>query len=80
MRALDEPDVSGFLARRFARQQLAPDLARAIHQATEGNPLFVVNLVDYWIARGVLVEHDGRWGIDARADDVAGRIRTRCAT
>src|SRR5262245_57298194 len=45
--ALDEPDVSGFLGHRFARHQLAPDLVHAIHQATEGNPLFVVNLVDY---------------------------------
>src|SRR5262245_23276859 len=72
--ALDEPDVSGFLAHRFARHQLAPDLAQAIYQATEGNPLFVVNLVDYWIARGVLVEHDGRWGIDAGLTAVASRV------
>jgi tetratricopeptide (TPR) repeat protein len=37
-------------------------LARRVHQRTEGNPLFMVNVVDYLIAGGILVEHRGQWG------------------
>jgi DNA-binding winged helix-turn-helix (wHTH) protein/predicted ATPase len=33
-----------------------PKLARMIHQRTEGNPLFMVNLVDYLMAEGKLTE------------------------
>jgi DNA-binding winged helix-turn-helix (wHTH) protein/tetratricopeptide (TPR) repeat protein len=36
-------------------------LGRTIHQRTEGNPLFMVNIVDYLITLGVIVEVDGQW-------------------
>jgi len=35
-------------------------LARIIHRRTDGNPLFMVNMVDYLVVRGVLVQSDGR--------------------
>jgi predicted ATPase len=63
--ALDAAEVEDYLAARFPRQQLPLHLGRSIHQATEGNPLFVVNLVDDWTARGVLVERDEGWMLDA---------------
>jgi len=69
LRPLDVAEVGAYLARRFPRQPLAPDLARAVHEATEGNPLFVATLVDYWAAHAVLVERDGRWSLDARRAD-----------
>src|SRR5262249_18923843 len=62
-------DVSAFLASRLPGGRLASDLACAIHDATEGNPLFVVNLVDYWMTHGVLAEHDRQWGLDAGLTD-----------
>ncbi len=34
-------------------------LARVIHRRTDGNPLFMVNVVDSLVARGVLVQSDG---------------------
>ena len=55
---LTEPHVAEYLLARFAigahgRASLQ-QLARAIHQRTEGNPLFMVNVVDYMTAQGVL--------------------------
>ena len=57
---LTEQDVTEYLMARFAvgthgRASLQ-QLARAIHQRTEGNPLFMVNVVDYLSAQGVLGE------------------------
>ncbi|HEX2483842.1 MAG TPA: AAA family ATPase, partial [Myxococcota bacterium] len=66
LRALGVEAVGEYLADRFPDKQLG-HFGRSIHQATEGNPLFVVNLVDYWTSRGVLVEH---WNPDAQLTDV----------
>ena len=57
---LTEQDVAEYLLSRFAAgahgRASFPQLARTIHQRTEGNPLFMVNVVDYMTAQGVLGE------------------------
>ena len=40
-------------------------LARMIHGRTGGNPLFVVNVADDLVRRGVLIERGGRWEVEA---------------
>jgi DNA-binding winged helix-turn-helix (wHTH) protein/predicted ATPase len=52
LRALEAAEIGAYLAARLPGERHAPDLERAIHRATEGNPLFVVTLVDDWTARG----------------------------
>lgn len=37
------------------------DFAQAIHERTDGNPLFMVNVVNDLVRHGVLVEVDGGW-------------------
>jgi DNA-binding winged helix-turn-helix (wHTH) protein/predicted ATPase len=51
---LGEPDVAAYLDARLAEQQQVAlvKAASLIHRRTEGNPLFMVNVVDY------LIEHD----------------------
>jgi predicted ATPase len=55
---LTEEHVTEYLARRFEGEtrQVSPlqKLARTVHQRTEGNPLFMVNVVDYLAAQGGL--------------------------
>jgi predicted ATPase len=62
---LAENHVEDYLAVRFSvgSQDRIPlqGLARAIHQRTEGNPLFMVTVVDDLIRRGGLVEVEGNW-------------------
>ena len=70
MPPLDVAGVAQYLACRFPRQRFPGELAGAIHRATEGNPLFAVNLVDDLVARGVLAEHDELWQLDAQLADV----------
>ncbi|MBI3756766.1 MAG: AAA family ATPase [Deltaproteobacteria bacterium] len=36
-------------------------LARVIQQRTDGNPLFIVNLVDHLLSQGLLVQTEGQW-------------------
>ena len=71
---LTDVEVGQYLAARFPRQQLPPELGRTIHRSTEGNPLFMVNVVDYWLSQEVLVETAGQWHLAAGVEDVAAGV------
>jgi predicted ATPase len=62
LRFLSERDIANYLAARFsdgARASRFGAIAAAIHARTDGNPLFVVDLVDFLLAQGIL-EPSGR--------------------
>jgi DNA-binding winged helix-turn-helix (wHTH) protein/tetratricopeptide (TPR) repeat protein len=62
---LTAEDVAAYLLARFtvdvADQSPWRELARVVHQRTDGNPLFMVNVVDYLVTQGLLVPRDGGW-------------------
>ena len=51
---LAETEIDEYLARRFPAAAFNPALARVLHARTAGNPLFVENLVDSWVERGLI--------------------------
>ena len=53
---LSASEVGSYLAVRFPETKLPSELAHLVHQRTEGNPLFMVNVVDAWEAQGWLEE------------------------
>ena len=57
LKLLNEEDVAGYLAKRFSSNgsQRFDSLAPVIHERTEGNPLFMVNVVDYLVDARLLV-------------------------
>ncbi len=73
LRFLTGVDVNAYLATRFPQRELSPDLAAMIHRSTEGNPLFMVNVLDYWISQRVLIDSDGRWQLAAGLEE-AGAV------
>jgi predicted ATPase len=68
---LNRAAIEEYLANRFrhgARNAepsavLLQELTRAIHQRTEGNPLFMVNAVDYLLTQGAVIRSDGQWDL-----------------
>ena len=59
---LDERAVEKYLRQRCPGDaETITRLARPIHARTEGNPLFMVNVVDDLIARDVLASRGDRW-------------------
>jgi DNA-binding winged helix-turn-helix (wHTH) protein/tetratricopeptide (TPR) repeat protein/type II secretory pathway predicted ATPase ExeA len=59
------PEVDEYLVRRFPAASFHAELAGVLHARTAGNPLFVENLVDSWLERG-LIRHDGdEWVLDS---------------
>src|SRR5262245_31507994 len=71
---LAEVDVAAYLAQRFGAETSSSGLALAVHQRTDGNPLFMVRLADELVAIGVLVEEAGRWFVRGPRDGVARAV------
>ena len=61
---LDASAVGEYLARRFPGDAASTELAALIQQRTGGNPLFVVNIADDLVRRGVLVRRAERWMVE----------------
>jgi tetratricopeptide (TPR) repeat protein len=75
---LSEAAVEAYLARRFlGLEQDAGDLhrlAQFVHQRTDGNALFMVNMVEYLVRQGVLREAAGQWALHGQMGDVEGGV------
>ncbi|HEY2363005.1 MAG TPA: AAA family ATPase [Candidatus Angelobacter sp.] len=67
---LTEEDVTEYLAARFPGQYLPSRLRHAIYRRTEGNPLFMVNLVQYLIDQKVIAQEHGDWSFCADCSEV----------
>ncbi len=81
---LTEDDVAQYLAGRFSRHALPRRVAKVIHQRTEGNPLFMVNVVQYLVDEQVIVQRgedqeNRRWelrdGFEAVESGVPENVR-----
>src|SRR5262249_21930813 len=66
------------VAGRFAvqGQQVAPfqHLARVVHRRTEGNALFMVNLVEHLVRQGRVVQEAGHWQVRENLEGLAGSV------
>ena len=67
---LGEDDVSEYLRQRFPHTNLPADLAKFVHRRTEGNALFMVNMVEYLVAEGAITLLNGQWGLRFGLDKV----------
>ncbi|HKA54473.1 MAG TPA: hypothetical protein VKJ47_12510, partial [Candidatus Binatia bacterium] len=76
--SLTEEAIAQYLTARFAAaaQGAGPlrGLARLIHRRTDGNPLFMVNVVDYLVAQGGMVERGGQWEVTGGVEKVVAEV------
>ncbi|MBV8453808.1 MAG: AAA family ATPase, partial [Deltaproteobacteria bacterium] len=57
LRLLSQGDIADYLGRRFlvdADERWLVNVVQIIHQRTEGNPMFIVDLVDHLVAQGLM--------------------------
>jgi DNA-binding winged helix-turn-helix (wHTH) protein len=60
---LREQDVRRYLRERFPGNDLPPALATVIHRHTDGNPLFMIGVVDHLLARGDILDTAPGWAL-----------------
>ena len=58
---LSEADVEDYLAAECPGSSLPKGFAELIHRRSEGNPLFMVALLDHMIERGLISPENGKW-------------------
>ena len=58
---LEESHVANYLAAKFANADLPRGLASLIHRHSDGNPLFMIAMLDHLAQRGVIAQINGRW-------------------
>jgi predicted ATPase len=69
---LSREDLDSYLSLAFAGHRFPDDFAPALHSRTEGNPLFMVDLLQYLQEHAVIVQDRGRWTL---VGDVANLVR-----
>jgi tetratricopeptide (TPR) repeat protein len=70
MALLTRADVDRYVSLQFPGHRFPPELAARVHARTEGNPLFMADLVRFLRDRGVLTQRDGHWVMVGELDEV----------
>jgi predicted ATPase len=64
---LPAEDVAAYMAGRLGGP-VAAALAAYVHERTEGNALFMVNILDHLVQQRLIVRREGQWALQAGAD------------
>lgn len=67
---LSQSAITRYLELRFPGNQFPEPLAQLIYESTDGNPLFLVNVVDYLISQGHLARRNNRWLLAVPLEEV----------
>jgi DNA-binding winged helix-turn-helix (wHTH) protein/tetratricopeptide (TPR) repeat protein len=70
---LSRDEVAAYIEARFG-SALPPALTTRVYERTEGNALFMVNMVNDLVAGGLLAWRDGRWHVVGSIDEATDRI------
>ena len=71
---LQETGVATYLAQRFGEAQLPDALARVLHQRTNGNPFFLVMIVEDLVRQGHLELQAAGWTLRGNLEAVAMEV------
>src|SRR5258705_4162758 len=72
---LSQEAVVGFLKVKFPAHRFPERLAEMVHQRTEGNLLFMVNVIDYLLEEKIVVKQAGLWQIQVDLEEVELGVR-----
>jgi DNA-binding winged helix-turn-helix (wHTH) protein/tetratricopeptide (TPR) repeat protein len=67
---LRESDVAEYVASEFSPADVPPALATAIYRHSDGNPLFMVAMLDHFAKTGALSQSNGRWTLTRPLEEI----------
>lgn len=71
---LNAEAVETYVEKRFPASVLPSRFAEALYRLTNGNPLFLVAIVDDLVRQAILVEVDGHWVLQTNVDAIAASV------
>lgn len=78
LQGLDAVTIESFLKRRFpgATTFSLPELARVMQRRTEGNPLFLVSIIEELHVQQLVINHGRQWRLQVTPQELASHIPT----
>ncbi len=67
---LSEAAVAKYIHQRFPNHRLPETLSQFLHGRTDGNPLFLVNVVDFLVSQGRIARKENVWALTIPLDEV----------
>jgi DNA-binding winged helix-turn-helix (wHTH) protein/tetratricopeptide (TPR) repeat protein len=74
LRLLDEADIVTYLAARFPAHRFPDGLARLILERTEGNPLFLTDIVDDLVRQDSIVQAGEGWELREALEEIGPSV------
>ena len=71
---LEEPDVAEYLEIHFAGSDFPVGFANLIYRHSGGNALFLVNILQDMVKRGLIEQVNGRWALKIPLEDVEPNV------
>jgi predicted ATPase len=75
---LPAEEAAAYVTGRLGRPVATP-LAEFVHERTDGNALFMVNIVEHLVRQGLVVRHEGQWtlrqGVEAKVASLPEGLR-----
>ena len=71
---LNASHIGEYVQQRFPHNTFPATFAPVLHQRTEGNPLFLTNVLEDWVSRGVLIHDEESWKLQANFEAVVSEI------
>ena len=68
MELFKREEIEAYVAGRFPESDVASVLAPEVYRRTEGNPLFMVNVVEHFLSQGLVVQENGRWAVTGEVE------------
>jgi predicted ATPase len=66
--------VAAYLATRFPQAPWPSGLDTVLHRHTDGHPLFLVTVTDWWVQQGRVAQVEGHWRVPDRVEALAGAV------
>jgi predicted ATPase/DNA-binding winged helix-turn-helix (wHTH) protein len=76
LRPLDKAAVSEYLARELKQATPPKGLPSFVHQHSEGNPLFMIAMVEHLIAQGLIRQEAGHWLLKSELAEIEMGVPT----
>jgi len=76
LRPLDKAAVSEYLARELKQPTLPKGLPSLVHQHSEGNPLFMIAMLEHLIAQGFIRQQAGCWQLQSELAEIEMGVPT----
>jgi DNA-binding winged helix-turn-helix (wHTH) protein/predicted ATPase len=61
--------VAEYIRRRLGEGTVSAELARVVHRRTQGNALFMVEMLDHLADRGLIAESEGQWRLEGTIEE-----------